>query len=174
MKAKFVRKPAGLGARAWRPIYPKRAEAAFDGEKRLASGHKCRGGRIQLCDLDRYCHLRPEFLRLNKSTRGECLSRNPSWKAKVIVDARTGSCLPTKRARLKDDRGAALGCGVDGSRKTSRPSTDDRHVVRTIGVIDAPHPEGTGQRDFAGVLENCSFRADRLTAARRHSQRIAL
>ena len=76
---------------------------------------------------------RVEALRLKRRETGQVGAGDPGRKAEVVLDARAGPRLPSRRPLLDDQRAQALRAAVDGGGKAGGPATED-HQVEALPV----------------------------------------
>ncbi len=80
-------------------------------------------------------HLGTEFLRLRDRATGQLLSGDTGWKAKIIFDLRTRSCLSSRRFGFNHERIQAFRGSLNRGRQAGRPGANDNNVTHQ-GVID--------------------------------------
>src|SRR5689334_13617825 len=89
---------------------------------------------IQRLDLARDADVRTELLRLNERAVRERVPRDACRETEKVLDARARTGLAAGRATVEHRDRHALGCRVDGCRKSGGTRADDRHIVDMGGV----------------------------------------
>ena len=130
------------------------------GELEDVHGIRARGFRraVQPLDLGGQAELDPEFLGLRERAPHQRLPRYAGRKAQVVLDARAGAGLSSKRERFQHQDGEALGRTVDRGRKPGRARADDRHVVRLGAEAGRHQAERPRQLVLRRILEHRAVR----------------
>ena len=106
------------------------------------------------------CDLRTKLGGLAERAAGQGLSRNTGGKAEVILDPSRGAGLPANRPCVEHQDCQALGCRVDGCRKSRRPSSNHGHVVNGRRVEVRCQAEAHASLSLARPLEHLATWAD--------------
>ena len=127
-------------------------------------------------DLGRQAELGAELLRLRERAPHQRLPRDAGRKAEIVLDARAGAGLSSKRERFQHQDREALGRAVDRGREPGRTRADDGHVVRFGAEARRHQAQRARQLLLRRILEHRAVRQDRerkLARLRRRSARAA-